>query len=1138
MAAVNEKPMPCPRCGANLTSEKNFCGDCGYSFPLTCRSCGSQTPPGKRFCADCGAPLTTGLAEQNETGLVGEHRWTAAERRHLTVMFVDLVGSTTLSARLDPEDLRNVISAYQQCITSVVARFDGFVARYMGDGALVYFGFPQAHEDDAERAVHAGLAINEAVRHLSTEAGSSGTLACRVGIATGLVVVGDVIGSGSSLEFSVVGDTPNLAAGLIGIAEPGMVVIDETTRRLTGELFNYKTLGLTRVKGRAVNAWAALAESSISRFEALRAGRLPLVGRTEELNLLMRRWGQIQAGEGRVVFLSGEPGIGKSRLVVALEERIGPSLSARIQFLCSPHHKDSALYPVIRQMEHSAQLERGDTAAVKLEKITRLIEGDVADVAIIADLLSIPVAQQNRSDTQIQWRRKDVALAALLRYLEKVTRKTPSLVIFEDIHWADPTTLDLIDLVVEAVERLPILMVVTSRPEALPPWASRPQVSVQMLSGLHRREAASLIDSVAEGRIAEQEMVNSIIARADGVPLFIEELTKTILDSGSSPANDQQSLAAPLSPSAIPTTLQASLMSRLDRSIPAKEVAQIGSVVGREFSFELIQRLSKLPRENLEEALNQLLKTGLATRHGENPHSTYTFKHALMQDAAYASLLRERRRTIHLQLAEFLESETERPESPLPELIAWHFGEAGVPSKSIDYYLKAAARTTGRFALTERVSHLRKALRQVEYLASSTESTRRELGVQIALYRALIDDMGSGSEEVRSAVERARELCLDLGDTQELIRVQDGLFNYHFSHAQPKTLLRYANELRDLGQRTGNPQAFIMARKDSGFANLLLGRLETACEDMRLLVEGYDEARDGYGVLAVRDPKVGAYTVLGICLTALGYLDSGSAKSLEAVQYADSLDHEVSQIVALRRSCVQHIMRRDTQTVLTLSERLLELATRFETFKGVRDGTIFNCWAELQYRRDPILLERMRHSIEHFDTTQYWALLPFFMTFAAELMARHDNLEGAAALVNRAAELVQLTEEQWSEPEIVRLQACYCTRDPDEKVSLLRSSLNKARQQNAKLWELRSATNLAEVWLERDDQKMAREVLAPVVAWFTEGLDAPDLVAARALLVRAGTPEIAIGGLTDNTSLHFKGDMARPQTAATRQDMA
>jgi hypothetical protein len=330
------------------------------------------------------------------------------------------------------------------------------------------------------------------------------------------------------------------------------------------------------------------------------------------------------------------------------------------------------------------------------------------------------------------------------------------------------------------------------------------------------------------------------------------------------------------------------------------------------------------------------------------------------------------------------------------------------------------------------------------------------------------------------------------------------LFNYYFSHSQPETLLRYADEMSDIGQRTNNPQAFIMARKMAGFAYLLLGRFEASSEHMQRLVNAYDEVRDGgYAALAVRDPKVGAYTVLGICLTALGHLDSGTATSLEAVRYADSLNHEVSQIVALRRACVQHIMRRDAQTVLMLSERLLDLASRFETFKGIRDGTIFNCWALLQTHHDPAVLKRMRDCIEQFDATQYWALLPFFMTSTAEVTAKHGDLEGAVALINRAAELVQLTGERWSESEVIRLQACFCARDFDHKISLLGVSLDKARQQNAKLWELRSATSLASAWLEQENRNVAREVLAPILAWFTEGGDAPDIVAARALLARA-----------------------------------
>ena len=1106
-AIIEQDRTACPRCGADVGSSDNFCGDCGSPLPLTCKVCSSKNSPGKKFCAACGVALATRLPEQNGSA-APKPRQPGAERRQLTVMFVDLVSSTMLGARLDPEDLPKVITTYQECIRSVVARLDGFVARYMGDGALIYFGFPQAHEDDAERAVLAGLAIVEAVSRLSTVAGSAGTLACRVGIATGPVVVGDVIGSGSSLESPVVGNTPNLAAGLIALAEPGMVVIAETTRRLTGGLFEYKVLGPARLKGgpTPIYAWAALAESPTdSRFEALRSGKLPLVGRKEELDLLLRRWEQAKAGEGRVVVLIGEPGIGKSRLVAALEQGIGQESRARTRLVCSPNHQDSPLYPVIRQIERAAQFERGDASAAKLEKLLRLLEADVSpdpDVAIIADLLSLPLAPNDFPDIHKQPRGKVMALAAILRYFEKMSRRGPLLVIVEDLHWADPTTLDLMGLLVEQVATLPMLVVNTSRPETRPPWLARPHVTVQTLSGLHPRDAASLINSVAEGRIPRQEVVDRIIAHADGIPLFIEELTKTVLYTGIRLADDPANLADPLTPAIVPTTLQASLMARLDRLVAAKEVAQIGSVIGREFSFELLESVSTWPRNDLQEALGELVQAGLATTYGQPPHSTYAFKHALVQDAAYASLLRERRRSIHLRVAELLEEEVIRPESRLPEIIAWHFGEAEAADRSIDYYLKAAQRTNGRFALTERVSHLRKGLRQIEHLPDSTEKERRELALQVALYQSLVDEQGSGSEEVRSAVERARALGLKLGNTHELIRAHDGLFNYYFSHSQPETLLRYAAEMSDVGQRTENPQAFIMARKMSGFANLLLGRFETACEDMRLLVDTYSEVRDGQAALAVRDPKMGACTVLGICLTALGYPDSGAAKSLEAVRYADSLNHAVSQIVALRRACVQHIMQRDTQTVLELSQRLLGLAAEFETFKGVRDGAIFNCWAQLQMRRDPALMERMRDCIEQFDTTQNWALLPFFMTATAEIVGMYGDTDGAVALLNRAAELVHSTGERWCESEIIRLQAQFSARDAEHARHLLTTSLNLARQQRAKLWELRTATSLANVWLEQGNRQAGCEVLAPVHAWFTEGLTTPDLVAARTLLDR------------------------------------
>ena len=582
-----------------------------------------------------------------------------AERRQVTVMFSDLVGSTALSARMDPEDLREVISAYQKCVAETVRRFGGFVAKYMGDGVLVYFGYPQAHEDDAERVVRAGLEVIAAVAALKSPV----SLQTRVGIATGLVVVGDLIGSGEAQERGIVGETPNLAARLQALAEPNTVVIAEGTRKLLGNLFELQDLGPRDLKGIGgpVRAFAALrAGSAEGRFEALHAsGLTALVGREEELELLLRRWSRAKTGEGQVVLLSGEAGIGKSRLTAALLERLAAEPHTRLRYFCSPQHTDSAFYPIISQLERAAGLAHDDTAQAKLDKLDALLaqtSTSMQDAVLFAEMLSLPNDGRYPAIDLAPEQRRQGTMKALIAQTEALIRQTPVLMIFEDAHWTDPTRLELFGRAVDRIASLRVLLIVTYRPEFEPPWVGQSHVTALTINRLAQGDIDAMIDRVVGNKLLPTSIRQDIIERTDGIPLFVEEMTKAVLEAEGESEARRTAAAVPSPALAVPASLQASLMARLDRLGPAKEVAQIGAAIGREFSHALLAAVVRKPQAELQSALNRLIEVGLLFRQGVPPHATYLFKHALVQDAAYGTLLRELRRALHARIAETLEN--------------------------------------------------------------------------------------------------------------------------------------------------------------------------------------------------------------------------------------------------------------------------------------------------------------------------------------------------------------------------------------------------------------------------------------------------------------------------------------------------
>jgi class 3 adenylate cyclase len=742
------------------------------------------------------------IAELDEAACAPEPaRRHEAERRQLTVMFADLVGSTVMSTRLDPEDLREVIGAYHRCCGEQIAKSGGFVARYMGDGILAYFGYPQAHEDDAERAVRAGLASVAAVAKLGDGAGAA--LRMRIGIATGLVVVGDA----AAQEHDVVGETPNLAARLQALAEPDAIVIDASTRRLLAGLFEYHDLGAIEVKGFAapVQAYQVIRQSAVeSRFEALRATRTPLVGREEEIDLLMRRWQQAKGGDGSVVLISGEPGIGKSRIAQTILKRLGAEQCSFMRYFCSPLHQDIALYPAITRLERAAGFRREDTAEQRLDKLQALLAqgtNDLSEAApLIADLLSIPTGERYPAHNLTPQKRKEKTLEALVTQVAGLALRQPVLVVFEDVHWSDPTTRESLDLLIDRVPTVRVLVVLTFRPEFTPPWVGRSHVTLLSLSRLPRRQRAEMITRVTGGKVLPKEITDQIIDRTDGVPLFIEELTKAVIESGVlTDAGDRYTVAGPLPPLAIPTTLNASLLARLDRLAPAREVAQLGAALGRRFSHELISAVAAMPQQQLDDALAQLVSAELIFRRGTPPDAEYTFKHALVQDAAYSTLLRGRRQQLHARIAATLEERFPEIVMSQPELLAHHCAEGNMAEKAAAYCLAAGEQALARSAMVEAVARLRKGLTLLTVLPDNAERWRHELNLQIALGRALIATEGQGARAIGEAYARACQLCEQLEARAQLLPVLFGHWVHFLLRAELMLARRSAAELQQLG---------------------------------------------------------------------------------------------------------------------------------------------------------------------------------------------------------------------------------------------------------------------------------------------------------------------------------------------------
>jgi class 3 adenylate cyclase/predicted ATPase len=1039
-----------------------------------------------------------------------------AERRHVTVLFSDLVGSTALSARMDPEDLREVISAYQKCVAETVGRFGGFVAKYLGDGVLVYFGYPEAHEDDAERAVRTGLELIEAVIALKTPA----SLQTRVGIATGLVVVGDLIGSGEAQERGIVGETPNLAARLQGIAGPNTVVIAEATRRLLGNLFELKDLGDRDLKGIAepMRAWVAVRASAVeSRFEALHAsGLTALVGREEETELLLRRWSRAKSGDGQVVLLSGEAGIGKSRLTAAVVESLSPEPNTRLRYFCSPQHTDSAFYPIISQMTRAAGLMHDDSAKAKLDKLDALLaqsSTSVEDAALFADLMSVPSDGRYPSlETLTAEQRRQRTLEALTSQIATLARQNPVLMIFEDAHWADPTSLEVFSRCVDQIAALRVFLIVTFRPEFEPPWIGRSYVTVLTLNRLAQRQVGAMIDRVVGNKLLPTSIRQDIIERSDGIPLFVEEMTKAVLEAESQSAPEQTVAAVPSSARAVPASLHASLMARLDRLGVAKEVAQIGAALGREFSHALLTEVVRKPDAELGSALDRLIGSGLLFRQGVPPHATYLFKHALVRDAAYGTLLREPRRALHARIADTLENHFVEIVESQPELLARHYTEAGLIEMAAGLWGKAGQRSLARSALVEAAEQLTNALDQIASLPPTPALRREQIKLQVALINTLFHVKGYAAPETKAAVEQARlliEQAKTMGEAPEdpllLFSVLYGLWVANQVAFDSDACIDLATQFLSLAEKLGTTGLLMVGHQIVGISLQSTGDITGGRTHYDRTVALYDPGE--HRPLATRFGQNSAVVVLSRrsqALWLLGYPKAALSDAEHALTHAREINHAASLMYTLSHGLLARYQCGNYANATTISNELVALAEEKGTPFWKSLGMMHQgCICTMSGK--PFDAVRMITSgLSARELLGATTFAPFFLSYLARAYADLGHFEDALYSVSEAITTVETTKERWCEAEVYRIAGEIALRSPDldaaKGKAYFERALGVAYEQQAKSWELRAAMSMARLWRDQGKPQQARDLLAPIYGWFTEGFDTRDLKEAKALL--------------------------------------
>jgi TOMM system kinase/cyclase fusion protein len=1118
--------MRCISCGFDNPDGMNFCGKCATSLGPGCPNCGFRNPAGFDYCGKCAAPISQSKEAQLPTK---ETPTPDAERRQITVMFCDVVGSTALSEKLDPEDMQQLMQEYQEACAKVIKRFEGYIAKYLGDGILVYFGYPKAHEDDAQRAVRAGLEIIRdagAMSYASSAQPSTHTthespvqphlqqpIQVRVGIHTGLVVAGEMGIKEKRETMAIVGDTPNIAARLQGLAEPDTVLMSSFTYKLVEGYFECTNLGPHNLKGISspMTVYRAIKESDVqSRLEvAVSRGLTPLIGRKQEIELLLERWDRIKHYMGQVVLLSGEAGIGKSRLVRALKEGLANESFVSIENRCSPYYQNSALYPVIDHLERLLEFKRQDSHQQKLHKLEKTIEmydfprQDM--VPLFSSLLSIPLNDQYPPLNLTPERQKQKTTEALIAWLLEETEKQPVLYIVEDLHWVDPSTLEYLTLLIEQVATARIFALFTFRPDFTPPWPMRSHLNQIMIGRLAQKQVKLMVERVANNKALPPELLQNIIAKTDGVPLYVEELTKMVLESGLlEEKNGKYKLTGPLPQLAIPATLHDSLMARLDR-ITTGEVCGLAATLGRSFTYELIDAVSSHEESVLQTELNRLVDAELIYQRGLPPNSSYMFKHALIQEAAYQSLLKSKRRKYHEKVAQVLNERFQDIRENQPEILAHHYTEAGLIEEAIEHWKKAGLKSRERSANVEAISHLNKGLELLKALPENNHRAHKELGLQTVIGPAWMALRGYAAPEVEQAYTRARALCEQIGETSHLFAVLWGLWLMHHVRANLKTAHELGDQLLQLAQQVEDPPLLVEAHRNLGATLFGLGefiRAQTHLEKSQAL---YDSQRHRFHVsLFGQDPGVASLSYGSWILWLRGYPDQALERVYEALTLAQELSHPFSIAYATTWTAWVHQLRREGKGVHEQAKAATALCAEQAFEQWGAWATSLLGWGLTELGQMEEGIPQIRQGLAKSQATGAELLRPYYLSLLAEAYGKAGLAKEGVTVLDEAIDTVNRNSERLHEAEIYRTKGELLLNlsegNTAEAEKSFRKSLMVAQAQGAKSLELRTAVSFSRHLHKQGKKEEAPQVLAEIYGWFTEGIDTRDLKEAKALL--------------------------------------